>query len=85
MDEVLVEIICPATSKTYDFWLAKKMTVEQAAIRAAKDIMLYELNERLFDMEKPLFLYLYENRVLLKHTHTVEHSGVRSGCRLILL
>lgn len=85
MDEVLVEIICPATSKTYDFWLAKKMTVEQAALRVAKDIMLYELNERLFDMESPLFFYLYENRALLNHAYTIEQSGVQSGCRLILL
>lgn len=85
MDKVLVEIICPATSKSYDFWVAKKLGARQAAVRIAKDIMLYEMNEELFDTGKGLFLYFYENRELLNQDYTMEQSGVRSGCRLMLI
>lgn len=84
MDKVLIEVVCPATSRRYEFWLARKMTVGQAALRMARDIMLYESNDGLFD-EENLFLYFYENRVLLDQKHTIGQAGLRSGCRLYLV
>ena len=84
MDKVLVEVICPATSRKYEFWISRRMTVKQAAIRIARDIMLFESNEELFD-EEGIFLYFYENRTLLNQEFTIGQSGLRSGCTLYLI
>lgn len=85
MDKVLVEVICPATSKSYDFWIARQMTAGQAAARIAEDIMLHEMNDELFPDKDRIFLYFYENRALLNKEYTIEQSGVRSGCRLMVV
>lgn len=85
MDKVLVEIVCPATSKEYDFWISKKMKVKNAIEKIAADIMQYELNDKLFDLEKMVVLYFYEHRTLLNRELTMEQSGVCSGCRLMII
>lgn len=85
MDKVLVEIVCPATSKQYDFWISKKMKVNSVIEKVAVDIMQFELNNSLFDLQKMIVLYFYENRTLLCPERTIEESGVSSGCRLMII
>ena len=85
MDKVLVEVICPATAKSYDFWIAKQAVVKNVARRIAEDIMLFEMNMELFDLEKDLYFFFYENRELMNEVYTIQQSGIKSGCKLLIL
>ena len=85
MNKILVEIICSATAKSYDFWIPKKMPVSLIIEKIVADICLFEVNDALFDAEKGIYLYSYEQGVFLNQTQTLLEAGVKAGDRLLII
>jgi uncharacterized ubiquitin-like protein YukD len=85
MEELLVEVVCPATSKNYDFWIPKKMTVKNIIKKVTEDIMALEMNENLFDLSKEVLLFHYESRKVLSDEYTAIEAGIVTGNMLMIL
>ena len=85
MDKILLEIVCPATSKHYDFWISKKMKIGVAKNKIISEIREYEKNESLFETENKVMLFCENEKVLQDENRTVEQSGVQSGDCLMLI
>lgn len=85
MDKVLVEIISPATSRHYDFWISKKMRVGQTVQKIADEIRRFEGNGLLFSDTGDLGLYDAKTERALAGDDTMEQAGIRSGDVLLIL
>ncbi|MEF9916844.1 MAG: hypothetical protein RR746_05720 [Lachnospiraceae bacterium] len=85
MDKVLVEVHCAAVSKSYDFWIPKKMRISKVIEKMVSDISQHELNNELFNYERQIFMYFYEQRIFLNPDQTVEEAGIVSGTRLMII
>ena len=85
MDKILLEIVCPATSKHYDFWISKQMKISVAKSKIISEIREYEKNEGLFGDESKVMLFCENEKVLQDENRTVEQSGVQSGDCLMLI
>jgi len=85
MNRILIEIICAATSKNYDFWIPSKMNILQVIDRIATEITQFELNETLLGKKDDLVLYSYEQSVFLNDEQTMSEAGIKSGDRLLLI
>lgn len=85
MNKILVEIICSATAKSYDFWIPKKMPVSLIIEKIVADICLFEVNDALFDEEKGIYLYGYEQGLFLNRAQTLLEAGVKTGDRLLII
>ncbi|ALU13049.1 secretion system protein YukD [Eubacterium limosum] len=85
MNKILVEIICAATAKSYDFWIPKKMPVSLIIEKIVADICLFEVNDALFDDEKGIYLYSYEQGLFLNRAQTLLEAGVKAGDRLLII
>ena len=84
MNKILVEIQCPSTGKKYDFWLAKKMTVDNVIENLAFEIQHCENNTSLFVNTRDLILFKAPKYILDRKT-TLLKLGIRSGDTLILI
>jgi hypothetical protein len=85
MEEVIVEVTCPATAKKYEFRIPKEMRVGTAVKRIAEDIMGFEANNDLFDFGNGIILYDYDSRSIVNDGYTVVETGIRSGANLMIL
>lgn len=84
MDKVLIEIICAATEKKYDFLLPTQMSVKMALNKIMDQIMIFEENNELF-IEKEYILIEKENKDVLNESFTLEQAGISGGNCLILI
>ena len=83
MTKLLLEVFCPATNKSYDFWVSKKLTIAEV-----RDKFAYEIAHK----EKSTDLFKDPERVLLFSTkfgaldlrYTLAGAGLCSGDTLIL-
>jgi hypothetical protein len=85
MEEVLVEVSCPATAKSYEFLIPKEMHAGAAMKRIAADIMGFEANDALFDSGDEVILYDYDSRSVVNQEYTVLEAGIKSGAKLMIL
>ena len=85
MNRLLINVFCPPASKSYDFWIPAKITVEAAIGLLCADICVYENNPGLFSESRGLILRSYLLRKTLPPGSTLEQAGIRSGDRLALL
>lgn len=85
MDKILVEVLCAATGKKYDFLLPGQMRVRTALRKIMEQIRRFEENEELFPGEKNCFLAEKDHKEILNEDFTLEQAGVLGGNRLILL
>lgn len=85
MDKVLIEIVCAATEKTYDFLLPQQMKVKTALRKIMEQIMIFEENGELFSEEKEYLLVEKERQEVLNEEFTLEQAGISGGNRLILI
>lgn len=84
MTKLLIEIVCPSTGRRYDFWLSKKMLVEDVIEALVFNIKHNEGNLELFS--NPLDLILFKPiDYILDRKATLEQLGVQSGDTLILI
>lgn len=84
MNKILVEILCPLTGRRYDFWLSKKLTVENAIEKLSFEIKNYENNASLFADNRDLVLF-HESKFILDRKTTLYLAGVKSGDTLVLV
>ena len=84
-NHILTEIICPATSRIYDFYIYKHMTISQAIEKIAIQIMEYEGNDIIFNDISLLDLFSSEFSLPLDKNMLVENCDIRSGSRLMLV
>lgn len=85
MKKLLVEVISPGTGKHYDFLLPAKAQVAQAGKKIAGEIMQYEKNEDMFDLEREILLYSKRLQMPLFPGYTLEQAGVNAGDSLMIL
>lgn len=85
MDKVLVEIIAPATSNQYDFWISKKLLVREARQKILDEIVAYERNEYIEKNHRELCLYKKEKNGLIDDSLTIEQAGIHSGDSLMIV
>lgn len=84
MNKILVEIFCPSISKSFDFWLPKKMNVKRAISLIVEEIKSYENNATLFSNAEEVLLFSNEAGYLDK-SNTFENLGINSGDTLIIV
>ena len=85
MKELLINFYCPATSKSYDFWVPKTMQVTNVIEQICSAVCEYENQDNIFPKLDTLVLYSYLNRATLPANYSLEQVGVRSGDKLALM
>lgn len=84
MNKILIEVYCPSISKSFDFWLPKKIVIQKAILLILEEIKSYEKNNILFSNPKDILLFSKDIGYLNKSL-TFENAGVKSGDTLIIL
>ena len=85
MDKVLVEVVCAATEKKYDFLLPGQMKAGTALKKIMEQIMLYEANAELFTQKAEYLLIEQDTEAVLNDDYTLEQAGITGGNTLILI
>ncbi len=79
-----IEIICPSTSRSYDYRIPPPMNSEAVKKRIIADIRIYEGVEDLFSNEDDIRLYR-ENMSVIGTDVSMEAAGVRNGDKIMLI
>ncbi|MBO5608981.1 MAG: hypothetical protein J5929_01215 [Eubacterium sp.] len=87
MNDILVEIVCIATIKKYEFWIPKKGLIKDVIKKIADDIMIFENNDNIYDENSINKLVLVTEMTgdVLNSNYSVSESGVMGGDKLILI
>lgn len=85
MDKILLEVFCVATSKSYDFWISKKMEIVKVKEKIIQQITLFEKNEELFSEDNDVFLMGGTDADVFEETWTVEEVGLHSGDKIVII
>ena len=85
MNELLISLYCPPTSKTYDFWVPRTMTVAEAMAQISDAISEFENKPNVFKERGSLILSSYMTKETLPPGVSMEEAGIRSGDKLALL
>ena len=83
MKKILIEVVCAATAKSYEFLLPAQMSVARKKI--IEQIIAYEENEDLFQGTETILFCDMEQKEILNEKFTLEESGIYGGNRLILI
>ncbi|MBP3620553.1 MAG: hypothetical protein J6J16_02190 [Lachnospiraceae bacterium] len=84
MDKILIDVKCPATSKSYDFWVSKKLKIHDGKMKMIEAISGSEKCEDILDVNN-LFLYTENENGLIDEYQTFEHAGIKSGDTIMLI
>ena len=84
MDKILLEITCPSTSQTYEFWVSQKMVIGKAKKKIIDEIRSYE-NNQLYSLNEDNVFLLKEDASVVSDAFTFEQENVTSGQRLVLI
>ena len=85
MTDYLINIYCPSTSKSYDFWIPKTMKISDCIDQLCDSICEFENNQNIFKDRNALFLCSYLEKSVLTSGLTLDAAGVRSGDRLAIV
>lgn len=84
MNKLLLEVVCPATGKHYDFWIAKKLRISEVIVKLCYEISHKENNPTLFGDTDTIIL-LSTKTGALDLRFTLSAAGVCSGDTVILV
>lgn len=84
MGLLTVEIICPSTSRSYDYRIPPKMKISEAVKKILEDIRVFEGIPELFTSETDMGLYCCD-RLLMDGELCFADYGVKSGDRLMIV
>lgn len=84
-NSVIVEVICPCVSRTYDFVLCKEMTIQSVIDGILDEISEYESDNKLFSKRSKLDLVSERYDYPLESSRKLEDYGIKSGDRLMLI
>ena len=85
MKKILIEVVCAATAKSYEFLLPAQMSDGVARKKIIEQIIAYEENEDLFQGTETILFCDMEQKEVLNEKFTLEESGIYGGNRLILI
>jgi hypothetical protein len=85
MDKMLIEVFCVATSKSYDFWISKKMVLAKVKEKILEQIQAYEKNTELFQQAEQVFMMEDTQASILEEAWTVEEAGLHSGDKVVII
>lgn len=83
MNLITVEILCPSTSRSYDYRLPVKMQAGDIKRQIIEDIRIFEGIADLFGNEDDTHLYC-ENGCI-SDSDTPENAGVRNGDKIMII
>lgn len=83
MNLITVEVLCPSTSRSYDYRLPRKMRIGAVKKKMIGDIRIFEGLPALFEREDTIMLYYKEKR--LNENATPEQYQIENGDRLMLI
>lgn len=83
MNLITVEILCPSTSRSYDYKLPVKMQAGDIKKQIIEDIRIFEGIANLFENEEKIHLYC-ENGCIADSA-TPEYAGVRNGDKIMII
>ncbi|MCM1577909.1 MAG: ubiquitin family protein [Ruminococcus sp.] len=83
MNLITVEVICPSTSRKYDYRLPVRMKAGDIKKQMVEDIRIYEGISSLFEEADSVNLYC--ERCMLDDEATPEEAGVKNGDRLMIV
>ncbi len=85
MEKIIVEIKCPATSKSYEFRISKKLSVAEGMKKIISEIRGLEHNEALFTANDDISIFSVRGNNVLNKKMTFSENGVKSGDALMIL
>lgn len=85
MDKIIVEMKCPASSKSYEFRISKRLSVSEGMKKIISEIRGFEQNEKIFSMDSELSIFCARLNSILNSDMTFEENGVKSGDMLMII
>lgn len=85
MEKIILEIKCPATSKSYEFRISKKLLVAEGMRKIISEIREIEHNEAMFPSNKDISIFSIRENNILNGKMTFSENGVKSGDTLMIL
>jgi len=83
MNIIAVEVLCPSTSRKYDYKIPIKMEACEIRKQMIEDIRIFEGVPELFADESSVRLFCADG--CIPDTATPEEAGVRNGDRIMLI
>ena len=83
-DNILIEIICPAVSRKWDFRIPQNVILADIKSQIISDIRIYEGMELLFSNIDDTIL-IRDDGVILNCRFTASEAGVKSGDTLLII
>ncbi|MCM1060281.1 MAG: hypothetical protein NC452_08295 [Eubacterium sp.] len=81
MEKIIVEIKCPAASKSYEFRISKKLSVDEGMKKIILEIRGFEHNEAMFSDD----ISIFKAGTILNKDMTFSENGVKSGDVLMII
>ena len=85
MDKIIVEVRCPASEKSYEFRISKRLLVSEGMEKIIFEIRGFEQNERIFSTDSGLSLFCARLGSILNADMTFEENGVKGGDMLMII
>ena len=82
MNVITIEVLCPSTSRSYDYRLPIKMQIGDIKNQIIEDIRIFEGLPELFDSGEIL---IYGENGYIEDTATLEQAGVKNGDRIMIV
>lgn len=83
MNLITVEVLCPSTSRNYDFKMPVKMSVGDIKRQMIEDIRSFEGLPELFSRETEI--HLYSENGCISDDSLPENAGVKNGDKLMII
>lgn len=83
MKYVIVELICPSVSGSYDYSIPIRLKVGDIKRRIIEDIRIYEQLPMLFLHKNDVSLYCKEG--CLDDEMTFEYAGIKNGDQIMII
>ena len=85
MDKIIVEVKCPASAKSYEFRISKRLLVSEGMEKIISEIRGFEQNERIFSRDSKLSLFCGRLGSILNAGMSFAENGVKSGDMLMII
>lgn len=83
-DNILIEIICPAVSRRWDFRIPSNIKIADIKLQIISDIQIYEGMEMIFsNIEETIIIR--KDGTILNSNFTALEAGIKSGDTLLII
>lgn len=84
-DQILAEVICPLTSRTYDFIISSSMLIGDLAEKICIEISAREGKSISLGDHENKDIFSSEHTLPLDRKKTLADYGISSGCSLMII